>query len=92
MFNASKKIDKLIETIESIFIQKDKLRIGSVRHSKFFALSTTTIFTEEELIEYANLTGKKLPEIEKIMADYMRYGIHSLWQINQIIKMGHYCG
>jgi hypothetical protein len=37
------------------------------------------------------LTGKQLPEIEKIMADYMRYGIHSLWQINQIIKMGHYC-
>jgi hypothetical protein len=81
----------MFEFIKNLFKVESKLNIGSVRHSQFFALSTTTVFTEDELIDYAMLTGKKLPEIEKIMSDYMKYGIHSLWQINQIIKMGHYC-
>ena len=81
----------MLKAIKKLFKQESKLNIGSVKRGQFFALSTTTIFTEDELIDYAMLTGKELPEIEKIMADYMRFGIHSLWQINQIIKMGHYC-
>lgn len=71
--------------------QSDNIDLGDVRHSEFFSLSTTTSFTEDELIDYAILTGKKLPEIEKIMAEYTRYGLYSLWEINLIIRMGHYC-
>lgn len=63
-----------------------------MKKTPFFALSTTTLFTEDDLMEYAMLTGKQLPEIEKIMDSYYKRGINSLWQINQLIKMGHYCG
>jgi len=82
----------LIKRLISKYKTNKKCAIHCVKHSKYFTLSTTTSYTEEELIDYAHLTGKKLPEIEKIMETYMNNGIHSLWQINQIIKMGHYCG
>ena len=72
--------------------RKPLLVIPVVSHSCYFYLSVETPFTEEEIIDFALLTGKKLPEIDRLLKYYAKNGIHSLWQVNQLAKMGHYCG
>ena len=82
----------LIKRITDRLRRKPLLVKPVVSHSCYFYLSVETPFTEEEIIDFALLTGKKLPELERLLKYYANNGIHSLLQINQLAKMGHYCG
>lgn len=65
-------------------------RMVSTTEEDIFSLSTKTPFTQEDLKEYSDLTGKDFSAIEEIMIFYMENGINDLVQINKMIKLGHY--
>ena len=49
-----------------------------------------TSYSMQEIVEFRALTGINGKETYKLLKNYCSIGIHSLWQINHLVKLGHY--
>ncbi len=61
------------------------------KKQRIFIISTTTPYTVNDIMEFMYLTGCKIDETEKIMANFCKCGVSNLKDVHTIIKLGYYC-
>ena len=58
-----------------------------------FKIATTTPYPVDDILDFMMLTGLKIDDTEKVMANFCHCGISNLTDVNTLVKMGyfHYC-
>ena len=54
-----------------------------------FKISVATPYTEDEIVEFMCLTGLKIKDTEKVMANLNHCGVTNLADILKLVKMGY---
>ena len=88
---------KLFKFIKSVFRSSKELnkaqgdcKVLSEPGNEIFKISTTTPYTTDEIVEFMSLTGLKIDETKKLMANFCYCGISNLRDVITLVKMGYF--
>jgi len=59
------------------------------RRKILFKISTVTPYTVPEIEDFMYLTGLKIKDTEKVMANLNHCGVTNLIDVNRLVKMGY---